>query len=77
MFVFPMDRPKMPPRWAEFREWLCDLDEGERLYVRRWILRYVNRWRQIPVLASYLSSAIGNRTPLLDHNPPDGSGRAR
>lgn len=35
---------------------MVDLTDPERLYVRRWILRWMNRWGQIPFASSYLHS---------------------
>jgi hypothetical protein len=48
-----MATPTAPARWPEFKAWLLDdLTDDERRYVRAWMLRYVNRWGQVPVAAS-------------------------
>jgi hypothetical protein len=51
------ESPHKPPRFEEMKTWLLDeLDDDERLYVRRWIARYVNRWGQVPVASSRRAS---------------------
>jgi hypothetical protein len=67
-----MDLPRRPARWDEIKEWLFALDEAELLYVRRWIVRYVNRWGQIPFLASYQHSKANERgsAPRVDRDEP-------
>jgi hypothetical protein len=74
MFDSQMDRPQRPTRWDDFREWLFELTDAERLYVRRWVARYVNRWGQIPMLPSFRHSVATRRRDPPE--PPSGSGRA-
>jgi hypothetical protein len=69
MFVSLMQRPKPPVGWTEFKAWLFDLPDDERLYVRRWIARYVNRWGQIPVLSSFRQSKALDQRPSADGDP--------
>jgi len=65
MFDFIRCTPlKPPPGWGDFRAWLLALNDEDRLYVRRWIFRYVNRWGQIPVASSFRAS-----TALTDKGP--------
>jgi len=57
-------RASKPPDFDAFKAWLLDLDDEHRLYVRRWLLRYMNRWGQIPVASSFRAS-----TALTDNKP--------
>lgn len=51
------DKAMKPARWDEIKTWLLDdLTDEERLYVRRWITRYMNPWGQVPVAASRKAS---------------------
>jgi hypothetical protein len=60
---------KRPARWPEVKAWLVDeLTDDERLYVARWLERYVNRWGQIPVASSFRASmALTTRQQQDDH----------
>jgi hypothetical protein len=54
--------PKDTPTTAfrAVRAAILELDDDERAYLRRWLLQYVNRWGQIPVLASDRASQCVN-----------------
>ena len=69
MFVSPMQHSQQPAGWTEVKKWLFELPDDERLYVRRWIVRYVNRWGQIPVLSSFRASKALRERPPADEKP--------
>jgi hypothetical protein len=49
------------------REAILELSDEERLYLRAWIVRYVNRWGQVPTLASERASK--NINPVWGNIP--------
>jgi hypothetical protein len=56
--------PKKPARWAEMKAWLLDdLSDDERLYVARWIAKFVNRWGQVPIASSRRASKPYEKRP--------------
>jgi hypothetical protein len=59
-----MAKPTAPARWPEFKTWLLDdLTDDERRYVRAWILRYMNRWGQVPQASSQRASEAYTKRP--------------
>jgi hypothetical protein len=51
------DKQKKPALWAEIKSWLLEeLADEERLYVARWIAKFVNRWGQVPIASSRAAS---------------------
>ena len=45
------------------RAWLLELTDDERLFVRRWIGHYVNRWGQVPLASSERASRAYAQRP--------------
>jgi hypothetical protein len=55
--------PKRPARWPEIKAWfLDDLADEERLFVARWIAKFVNRWGQVPIASSRRASKAYDKT---------------
>jgi hypothetical protein len=62
----PLQRPA---GWPQIRAWLLELTDDERLFVRRWIGRYVNRWGQVPLASSERASRAYTQRPESEDPP--------
>ena len=73
--------PESPgPVFRALRAAIIEMHDSDRAYLRRWIIQYVNRWGQIPMLSASRASdnvraAWGVATPH-DHASPDPSRRS-
>jgi len=62
-----MARSARSPAFLAVRAAILELSDEERLYLRAWMKRYVNRWGQVPVMAS--DRASNNVNPVWGNVP--------